>query len=165
MKKFADIHGALDYAAKNQTTLQFPFLCKCNGLVLRVLSPELGRTLQRNGPSLIVSRTKSQVLELGYVLSVHALEELVKSISSSERNYKLQCSDEHVTVACYTFGILTAQCSFAIARRSLAIEAEEGNFVLLIGGPKTSAFLRFWLPLESRLLHSSISSPALLRAG
>lgn len=158
MKQFADIHGALDYALKNQARLRFPLTCKCNGLALRVLSPDLARTLHRNGPSLIVSRTASRTLELGYVVSINALEKLVESLSNSEGHYRLLYRDEHVTIAFYRSGALTAEFSFPIARRIAEAAAEEGDFVLLTGGPKTSDLRRFWLPLECRLLQSSIAA-------
>jgi hypothetical protein len=158
MKQFADIQGALDYALKNQAKLRFPLTCKCNGVGLRVLSPDLARTTHRNGASLVVSRTASRALELGYVVSVNALEELLKSVSSSEGHYQLLSRDEGVTVACYSNGDLTAEFKFPIARRRPDLAAEEGDFVLLNGGPKTSDLRRFWLPLECRLLQSSIAA-------
>lgn len=158
MRRFADIHGALDYAVKNQATLKFPFTCKCNRMVLRVLSPQLARSLHRNGPSLIVSRTLSRVLELGYVMSVNALEDLLRSVSNAEGHYRLVCSDDHVTVVCCNGGTVTAEFSFPLARRMPGAAAEQGDFVLMTVRPQTSQLRLLWLPLESRLLHSSIAA-------
>lgn len=158
MRRFADIHGALDYAVKNQATLKFPFTCKCNGLLLRVLSPQLARSLHRNGPSLIVSRTLSRVLELGYVMSVNALGDLLRSISNPEGQYQLVCSDDHVTVVCCNGGTATAEISFPLAHRMPEAAAEQGDFVLMTVTPRNSQLRRLWLPLESHLLHSSIAA-------
>lgn len=158
MKRFADIHGALDYAVKNQASLRFPFTCKCNGLMLRVLSPQLARSLHRNGPSLIVSRTLSRALEIGYVMSVNALEELLRSASNSEGHYTLMCSDDHVTIECCREGGVIAEFSFPLAHRTPGAAAEQGDFVLIMVIPKSSQLRRLWLPVESRLLHSSIAA-------
>ena len=158
MKKFANIQEALDFADANRERMKFPFSCRCNGLVLRVLSPDLARTLPRCGPSLVVNRSPSRGLELGYVVSVNALEELVKTVSSCEGHYRLQYRDDHVTVSCYNNGDLTAEFRFPIAKRIPEAAAEEGDFVLLTGAAKASHLRRFWLPLECRLLQSSISA-------
>ena len=158
MRRFADIHGALDYAVKNQATLKFPFTCKCNGLLLRVLSPQLARSLHRNGPSLIVSRTLSRVLKLGYVMSVNALEEILRSVSNSESHYQLVCADDHVTIVCLTGDSATDEISFPLAHRMPEAAAEQGDFVLMTVTPRNSQLRRLWLPLESRLLQSSIAA-------
>lgn len=158
MKNFAGIQDALDFAADNRDRLRFPFTCKCDRMVLRVLSPDLARTLPHHGPSLVVSRTPSHALELAYVVSVHALEELVKSLSSSEGHYRLFYRDEQVTIAFYRRGALTAEFKFPIAKRRPELAAEQGDFVLLSGGPKASDLRRLWLPLECRLLQSSIAA-------
>ena len=158
MKKFEDIQGALDYALKNQSTLKFPFSCKCGRLFLRVLSPDLARTLPHNGPSLVVSRAANRALELRYVLTVNALESLVKSVSNSEGYYYLLCGDGQVSILFYSGGTLTAEFTFPVARRRPDLAAEQGDFVLLTSRPETSHLRRFWLPLECRLLQSSIAA-------
>src|SRR5690349_11689890 len=116
MRKFAGIQDALDFAADNRDRLRFPFNCKCNHVILRVLSPDMARTLSLKGPSLVVSRTPSHVLELAYVVSVNALEKLVRSLSSSEGHYRLLYRDEQVTIAFYRNGKLAAEFKFPIAR-------------------------------------------------
>jgi hypothetical protein len=158
MKNFEDIQHALDFAATNRDRLKFPFTCKCNRLVLRVLSPDLARTLPRSGPSLVVSRTHSRALELAFVLSVNALEELVKSVCNSEGYYGLLCRDGQVSILFYRDGRLVAEFSFPVARRIPEAAAEDGDFVLLTGAPKPSHLRRFWLPLECRLLQSSMAA-------
>jgi hypothetical protein len=158
MKNFADIQDALDFADQNRDRLRFPFTCKCNRLLLRVLSPALARTLPPSGASLVVSRTSSRALELGYVLSVNALESLVKSVSNSEGHYYLLCRDGQVSILFYRAGMLTAEFTFPVARRRPDLAAEQGDFVLLTSGPKALHLRRFWLPLECRLLQSSMAA-------
>lgn len=159
MKKFSNIQDALDFAASNQYKLKFPFLCKCNGSDLKVLTPELARTTDRGRPTLIVTRQRaSSVLELGYVVSVRELDHLLQSISSPESQYQVLPGNEQITVACYGAAGLSAQFTFPLARRIPELAAQDGDFVLLFSRPQNKDWRRFWLPLETRLLHSSLAS-------
>jgi hypothetical protein len=159
MKKFSNIQDALDFASSNQYKLKFPFTCKCNGSELKVLTPDLARTIDRDRPTLIVSRQRaSSSLELGYVVSVKELESLLESISSPEGRYQVLSGAEQITVACHGATGLNAQFTFPLARRIPELAAQDGDFVLLFSRPQTKDWRRFWIPLESRLLHSSLAS-------
>lgn len=159
MRKFSNIQEALDFAAAHQAKLTFPFACRCNGSDVKVLSPELARTTERGRPTLVVTRRAPNALELGYVVSRKELEELLRSISSPEGRYHAVEGDDRITVVCHgKAGAGGAQFTFPLARRIPELAAKEGDFVLLLTKPQNKDWRRFWLPLENRLLHSSLSS-------
>jgi hypothetical protein len=159
MRKFSNIQEALDFAAANQDRLTFPFNCRCNGSDLKVLSPELARTTDRDRPTLVVTRRPSSALELGYVVSKKALEELLQAISSPEGQYRAVDGEDRITVICHDAeGIGGAQFTFPLARRIPEFAAQEGDFVLLLSRPQNKEWKRFWLPLETRLLHSTLTA-------
>lgn len=159
MRKFASIQEALDFATANQDRLSFPFTCRCNGSDLKVLSPELARTTDRDRPTLVVTRRPSSALELGYVVSRKALEELLQAISSPEGQYHAVDGEDRITVVCHgAGGIGGTEFTFPLARRIPEFAAQEGDFVLLLSRPQSKDWRRFWLPLENRLLHSSLTS-------
>ena len=159
MRRFSNIQDALDFAAANQGKLTFPFTCRCNGSEMKVLSPELARTTDRDRPTLVVTRRSSSALELGYVVSKKNLEELLQAISSPEGQYRAVDGEDRITVVCHgTQGVHGAQFTFPLARRIPEFAAQEGDFVLLLSRPQNKDWQRFWLPLETRLLHSSLTS-------
>ncbi|HET7873366.1 MAG TPA: hypothetical protein VFL42_12685 [Terriglobales bacterium] len=158
MKKFSNIQAALDFAATNQYKLKFPFNCKCNGSDLKVLTPDLARTTDRD-PTLVVTRNReSRALELGYVVSMKELEQLLQSISTPQGRYQVLSGAEQITVACHSATGLSTQFTFPLAHRIPELAAQEGDFVLLFSRPQSKDWHRFWLPLETRLLHSSLAS-------
>jgi hypothetical protein len=160
MKKFSNIQDALDFASSNEYKLKFPFTCKCNGFDLKVLTPELARTTDRD-PTLIITRQRaSSVLELGYVVSMKELDHLLQAISSPEGQYQVLPGNEQVTVACHGAAGLSAQFTFPLARRIPELAAQDGDLVLLLSRPQSKDWRRFWLPLETRLLHSSLAGEA-----
>ena len=161
MRKFSNIQEALDFAGAHQEKLTFPFTCRCNGSEIKVLSPELARTTDRDRPTLVVTRRSSSALELGYVVSKKNLEELLQAISSPEGQYRAVDGEDRITVVCHgAEGIGGAQFTFPLARRipEFAAHNGEGDFVLLLSRPQNKDWRRFWLSLETRLLHSSLAS-------
>ena len=159
MRKFPNIQEALDFAAAHQDKLTFPFTCRCNGSDIKVLSPELARTTDRGRPTLVVTRRASSAMELGYVVSRKALDELLQAISSPEGHYRAVDGDDRITVVCHgAEGVDGAQFTFPLARRIPELAAQEGDFVLLLSKPQNKDWRRFWLSLETRLLHSSLAS-------
>jgi len=160
MKKFANVQDALEFAAANRVVLKFPFICRCNGFTLKVLSPDLARTTERDRPTLVVTRNNSGVLELGYVISMQSLKELLYSISGPDSRYEVVCSKEEVKVYRDQLSAGTQEFTFPLARRNSDFADQVGDYVLLLSRPQAKDWHRFWLPIETRLLHSSISSVA-----
>lgn len=156
MKKFSNFQDVLDFALQNQSRLTFPFTCKCNGFSVRVLSPALARTLDRERPTLVVMRKGGNALELGYVVTVSTLEVLLRGLSGREQQYTLTPRGEDVTVLCEAAGGLSFEFSFPLVRRLPELVSSEGEYVLLLEKPQTKDWHRFWTPMETRLLHSSI---------
>lgn len=158
MRKFSNIHEALDFATANQDKLTFPFNCRCNGSDVKVLSPELARTTDRDRPTLVATRRSPSVLELGYVVSRKSLDVLLQEISSPQGQYRTVDGEDRVTVVCHGVdGFGGAQFTFPLARRIPELAAQDGDFVLLLSRPQSEDWRRFWLPLETRLLHSTLT--------
>ncbi|HYX52023.1 MAG TPA: hypothetical protein VE783_01130 [Candidatus Limnocylindrales bacterium] len=157
MKRFANIQDALEFAAANHS-LKFPFNCRCNGFTLKVLSPDLARTTDRDRPTLVVSRSSSGQIELGYIVSLQALQSILKQLSAPQARYSLLCGREEVTVLCDEPLGETQRFTFPIARKHPELAEQTAEYVLLLSRSQAKAWHRFWLPLESRLLHSSIAS-------
>jgi len=160
MKKFSNIQDALDFATLNQYSLSFPFTCRCNGSSFKVLSPALARTIDRDRPTLVVTRNQSNGLELGYVVRISALKALIGGLSSSERHYGVIPGEDEVTVLCQDAGGSSSQFRFPLARHMPDLVSEAKDYVLLLAKAQSSDWHRFWIPLETRLLHSSIASAA-----
>lgn len=160
MRKFSNIEDALDFAAQNKSRLRFPFSCKCNGFSVRVLSPAMARTIDRDRPMLVVRRKPSNALELGYVISLPTLKLLLRDLSGREQNYTLMPGTEDVIVLCRAAGGATSKFSFPLAHRVPELLPSEGDYVLVLERPQTGDWHRFWTPLETRLLHSSIAATA-----
>jgi len=160
MKKFSNIQDALDFATLNQYSLRFPFTCKCNGFSLKILSPALARTIDRDRPTLVVTRNQSNALELGYVVKIETLKSLLCGLSGSERQYGVIPGENDVTVFCQNAGGAGSKFSFPLAKHLPDVVSEAKDYVLLLAKPQSSDWHRFWIPLETRLLHSSIASEA-----
>ncbi len=160
MKKFTTIQDALNFAALNRHSLKFPFTCRCSGISLKVLSPVLARTIDRDRPTLVVTRNESDVLELAYVVSVDILKRLLQSMTDRDRQYDLLTGGESVTVLCHAGSRPGSRFSFPLVKRTAEAAAAEGDYVLLLAKAQGSDWHRFWSPLETRLLHSSITSEA-----
>ena len=160
MKRFANIQDALDFAVTNRISHRFPFSCRCNGLTLRVLSPDLVRTIDRGRPTLVVTRSSCGKLELGYIVSLHALQPILMHLSGPDGRYSLIRGREEVTVLRDQMVGESQRFTFPIARRETELVEQDGDYVLLLSRPQGKDWHRFWLPLESRLLHSSIASVA-----
>jgi hypothetical protein len=160
VKKFSNIQDALDFAARNQSRLSFPFSCRCNGFSLKVLSPDMARTTDRDRPTLVVTRTCANALELGYVVNMVALKKLLHGLGGRENQYSLMPGANEVTVLCQARSGKSSKFNFPLAHRVPELAAAEGEYVLLLAKPQSSDWHRFWIPLETRLLHSSISSEA-----
>ena len=158
MKNFACIKEALDFATGNQHRLKFPFNCKCNGFPVRVLSPELARTIGHERPSLVATRTAAG-LELGYIVTVGALKNVLRSLETSSSSYKLAIyRDQAVVEHDMTSG--SAEFSFQVVTRMPEMPQDEGTFVLLKAPQQNKARSDFWIPLETRLLRSAINPMA-----
>jgi hypothetical protein len=160
MKKFSNIQDALDFAAQNEFRLSFPFTCKCNGFSFKVLSPAIARTVDRDRPTLVVTRNRANALELGYVVTLNALRALLRALSSRDSQYALMPGPDDVTVLCHSRAGASRRFSFPLAHRMPALAEAEGEYVLLMAKAQSSDWHRFWVPLESRLLHSSLISLA-----
>lgn len=159
MKNFACIKEALDFAAGNQHRLKFPFTCKCNGSPVRVLSPELARTVSRERPSLVATRTASAGLELGYIVTVRALKNILRSLAIPGIRYALAVYADRAAVE-YGPASGSTEFFFPIVKRVADIPPDEGTFILLKAPQQTKGWQQFWLPLETRLLRSSLNPTA-----
>ena len=159
MRSFANIKEALDFATGNQHRLRFPFTCKCNGFPLRVLSPELARTLGGEGPSLVATRTPSAGLELGYLLTVKALRDILYSLGPGGVTWNLGIFGDHVVVE-RALAASSSEFTFSIVKRIPEASQDEGTFVLLKAPQQTPGWQEFWATLETRLLHQSINPAA-----
>jgi hypothetical protein len=157
MKRFANVQDALEFAATNRINLKFPFSCRCNGFTLKVLSPDLARTVDRDRPTLVVSRNSVGTLELGYVVSIQALQPILRSLSGPEARYSLVRGREEVTVLRDQQLGETQRFTFPMARKNPELADQAGDFVLLLSRPQGNDWHRFWLPVETRLLHSSLA--------
>jgi hypothetical protein len=155
MKNFACIKEALDFASVNQHRLKFPFSCKCNGYPVRVLSPELARTIGHERPSLVATRTAAG-LELGFIVTVGALNSLLRSLETPDSRYTLAVYRDQAVVE---HGITTgsAEFSFPVVKRVSGIPQDDGTFILLKAPRQNRERFDFWLPLETRLLRSAIN--------
>ncbi|HZS26563.1 MAG TPA: hypothetical protein VFB76_04990 [Candidatus Angelobacter sp.] len=158
MKNFTCIKEALDFAAGNQHRLKFPFTCKCNGFPVRVLSPELARTVGRE-PSLVATRTASAGLELGYIVTVRALKNILRSLAIPGIRYALAVYADRAAVE-YGPASGSTEFSFPIVKRVADIPQEEGTFILLKAPQQTKGWQQFWLPLETHLLRSALNPAA-----
>lgn len=158
MKNFACIKEALDFATGNQHRLKFPFTCKCNGFPVRVLSPELARTIGHERPSLVATRTTAG-LELGYIVTVSALQGILHSVETSENRFALAVYRDLAIVE-HGFPGGSAQFSFQVVKRLSDMPQDDGTFILLKAPPQSKGRSDFWAPLETRLLRSAISPMA-----
>ncbi len=159
MKHFANIQEALDFATINQHRLKFPFICKCNGLPVKVLSPELARTLSQERPNLIATRKPSAALELSYVLSLRALRDILRSMATAEIHYSLSLNGDKAAVV-RTTPAATSHFTFPIVKRTPRVAEDEGTFILLEASSQSQDWKSFWVPLEMRLLHSAMQPVA-----
>jgi hypothetical protein len=158
MKNFACIKEALDFASGNQRRLKFPFTCKCNGFPVRVLSPELARTIGHERPSLVATRTAAG-LELGYIVTVSALNSLLRSLETPGSRYTLAVYRDQAIIERGISGD-SAEFSFAVVKRVSGIPQDDGTFILLKAPLQNKGRADFWLPLETRLLRSAINPMA-----
>lgn len=158
MKNFACIKEALDFATGNQHRLKFPFTCKCNGFPVRVLSPELARTIGHERPSLVATRTAAG-LELGYIVTVGALKDILRSLETADSRFTLAVYRD-VAVVEYGFPGGSAEFSFQVVKRLHEMPQDNGTFILLKAPQQNKGRSDFWAPLETRLLRSAISPMA-----
>ena len=158
MKNFACIEEALDFATGNQHRLKFPFTCKCNGFPVRVLSPQLARTIGHERPSLVATRTAAG-LELGYIVTVGAFKSLLQSLETAGNSYKLAIYRDHAVVE-YGLPNNSAEFVFQVVKRVPDMPQEDGTFILLKAPQQNKGRSDFWAPLETRLLRSAINPMA-----
>ncbi len=159
MKNFACIQDALDFATGNQHRLKFPFTCKCNGYPVRVLSPELARTVGHERPSLVATRTAAAGLELGYIVTVGTLNSILRSLETPANRYTLAVYRDQAIVE-HGFPSGSAEFSFPVVKRMPDIPKDEGTFILVKAPQQNKGRADFWLPLETRLLRSAINPAA-----
>jgi hypothetical protein len=159
MKNFSNIQEALDFAAGNQRRLKFPFECRCNGFPVRVLSPQMARTLSRERPNLVATRKVPGRLALGYIVSAGSLKEILHSLAMDGMRYSLRLFGDNALVTRWGPGIFV-EYAFPIVKHAQDEPEELGTFILLEPSGESKERHKFWLPLEMRLLHSSINPMA-----
>src|SRR5262245_20556847 len=132
MKSFSSIYEALDYAASLPDRLRFPFTCRCEGgLRLKVISPELARTLEPGRPTLVATRSNTKGMVIGYLLSIRALRDLLHHLATPTLRYSIVQWQEMVTVLLHGPRGVNASFDFSVVRRVDNLPAEEGTQVLL----------------------------------
>src|SRR5215467_10436200 len=159
MKNFACIQEALDFASGNQHRLKFPFNCKCNGFPVRVLSPELARTIAHERPSLVATRTPSAGLELGYMVTAGTLKEILNNMAEPDVTYSLGiCGNDAVVERAFPGS--SAEFTFPVVKKVADVPTDDGTYILLKAPQQVKGGYEFWIPLETRLLRSAINPMA-----
>jgi len=112
-----------------------------------------------DGPSLVATRTPSAGLELGYLMTVKALREILLSLGPAGVTYNLAIFGDRLVVE-RSLAVSTAEFTFSVVKRVPEASQEGGTFVLLKAPQQTAGWQEFWASLETRLLHSSINPAA-----